>query len=822
MPLNRNSQRNVMKSQLLIFLVLLRTKFRKGRKYMTQFDTKEYLAKVDAWWRAANYVSVAQMYLKDNPLLRRPIQKEDVKLHPIGHWGTIAGQNFIYAHLNRAINKYDLDMFYIEGPGHGGQVMVSNSYLDGSYTELYPQITQDEAGLKHLCKIFSFPGGIASHAAPETPGSIHEGGELGYSLSHATGAILDNPNVIAAAVIGDGEAETGPLAAGWFSNTFINPVNDGAVLPILYLNGGKIHNPTILARRTDEELTQYFNGLGWDPIFVEGTDPEKVHPVMAAKLDEAIEKIQAIQKEARAKSAEEATMPHWPVLVVRTPKGWTGPKEWNHEPIEGGFRAHQVPIPVSGEAMEHIDALVDWLKSYRPEELFDENGKLVEEIASISPKGPRRMSMNPITNAGVVKPMDITDWTKHAIDTSKPGAIQKQDMIEFGKFAADLVKANPDNFRIFGPDETKSNRLNEVFKATNRQWLGRRDESYDEWISPVGRVIDSQLSEHQAEGFLEGYVLTGRHGFFASYESFLRVVDSMITQHFKWLRKSKTHAPWRKNYPSLNLIATSTVFQQDHNGYTHQDPGLLTHLAEKKPEFVREYLPADTNSLMAVMAEALSSEDKINLIVSSKHPRPQFYSVEEAKELVSEGYKVIDWASTVKEGEEPDVVIAAAGTEPNLEALAGISILHKQFPELKIRFINVVDILKLRSPKVDLRGLSDEEFDKLFTTDKPVVFCFHGYEGMIRDLFFNRHNHNVHIHGYRENGDITTPFDMRVLSEMDRFHVAKDAAVAVYGDKASEFAAKMDETVAFHHSYIREHGEDIPDVVNWQWENVNQ
>ena len=789
---------------------------------MTQFDTPEYLAKVDAWWRAANYISVAQMYLKDNPLLRRPIQKEDVKLHPIGHWGTIAGQNFIYAHLNRAINKYDLDMFYIEGPGHGGQVMVSNSYLDGSYTELYPQITQDEAGFKQLCKIFSFPGGIASHAAPETPGSIHEGGELGYSLSHATGAVLDNPNVIAAAVIGDGEAETGPLAAGWFSNTFINPVNDGAVLPILYLNGGKIHNPTILARRTDEELTQYFNGLGWDPIFVEGNDPKEVHPLMATKLDEAIEKIQAIQKEARSKSAEEATMPHWPVLVVRTPKGWTGPKEWNHEPIEGGFRAHQVPIPVSGEAMEHIDALVDWLKSYRPEELFDENGKLVEEIAAISPKGPRRMSMNPITNAGVVKPMEITDWTKHAIDTSKPGAIQKQDMIEFGKFAADLVKANPDNFRIFGPDETKSNRLNEVFKATNRQWVGRRDESYDEWISPVGRVIDSQLSEHQAEGFLEGYVLTGRHGFFASYESFLRVVDSMITQHFKWLRKSKTHAPWRKNYPSLNLIATSTVFQQDHNGYTHQDPGLLTHLAEKKPEFVREYLPADTNSLMAVMAEALSSEDKINLIVSSKHPRPQFYSVEEAKELVREGYKVIDWASTVKEGEEPDVVIAAAGTEPNLEALAGISILHKQFPELKIRFINVVDILKLRSPKVDPRGLSDEEFDKLFTTDKPVVFCFHGYEGMIRDLFFDRHNHNVHIHGYRENGDITTPFDMRVLSEMDRFHVAKDAAVAVYGDKASEFAAKMDETVEFHHSYIREHGEDIPEVVNWQWENVNK
>lgn len=789
---------------------------------MTQYDTPKYLAKVDAWWRAANYISVAQMYLKDNPLLRRPIAQGDVKVHPIGHWGTIAGQNFIYAHLNRTINKYDLNMFYIEGPGHGGQVMVSNSYLDGSYTELYPEITQDEAGFKQLCKIFSFPGGIASHAAPETPGSIHEGGELGYALSHATGAILDNPDVIAATVIGDGEAETGPLMAGWLSNTFINPVNDGAVLPILYLNGGKIHNPTILSRRTDEELTQFFNGLGWSPIFVEGTDPAQVHPLMAEKLDEAIEAIKTIQQTARMGSAQEATMPHWPVLIVRTPKGWTGPKEWNGEPIEGGFRAHQVPIPVSGEDMSHVDQLVNWLKSYRPEELFDEQGKLVAEVAELSPKGDRRMSMNPITNAGVVKPMTITDWTTHAIDTTTPGALDKQDMIEFGKFAADLIKANPDNFRIFGPDETKSNRLNEVFKATNRQWVARRDDSYDEWISPAGRVIDSQLSEHQAEGFLEGYVLTGRHGFFASYESFLRVVDSMMTQHFKWLRKSKTHAPWRKNYPSLNLIATSTVFQQDHNGYTHQDPGVLTHLAEKKPEFIREYLPADTNSLMAVMAEALQSEDKINLIVSSKHPRPQFYSVDEAKELVREGYKVIDWASTVKPGEEPDVVIAAAGTEPNLEALAGISILHKNFPDLKIRFINVVDILKLRSPKVDPRGLSDEAFDALFTTDKPVVFAFHGYEGMIRDLFFHRHNHNVHIHGYRENGDITTPFDMRVLSEMDRFHVAQDAAVAVYGDQASDFAKKMDDTIAFHHDFIREHGEDIPEVVNWKWENVNE
>lgn len=801
---------------LSFFLIKNVNKSTKGEK-MTNFDDKQYLDKVDAWWRAANYISVAQMYLKDNPLLRRPIEEGDVKANPIGHWGTISGQNFIYAHLNRAINKYDLDMFYIEGPGHGGQVMVSNSYLDGSYTERYPEITQDDAGFKQLCKIFSFPGGIASHAAPETPGSIHEGGELGYALSHATGAILDNPDLIAATVIGDGEAETGPLNAGWFSNVFINPVNDGAVLPILYLNGGKIHNPTILDRKTDEELTQYFNGLGWSPIFVEGTDPELVHPLMAEKLDQAIEEIKAIQAEARKGKAEDATMPKWPVLIVRIPKGWTGPKDWNGEPIEGGFRAHQVPIPVSGKDMSHVDQLVSWLKSYRPEELFDETGHLVSEIAEISPKGDRRMSMNPVTNAGVVKPMTITDWESHALDTSVPGQVVAQDMIEFGKFAADLIKANPDNFRIFGPDETKSNRLNHVFDATNRQWLGRRDESYDEWISPVGRVIDSQLSEHQAEGFLEGYVLTGRHGFFASYESFLRVVDSMITQHFKWLRKSKTHTKWRKNYPSLNLIATSTVFQQDHNGYTHQDPGLLTHLAEKTPEYIREYLPADTNSLLAVMAEALTEEDKVNLIVTSKHPRPQFYSVDEAKELVKEGYKVIDWAST-DNGQEPDVVFAAAGTEPNLEALAAISILHKQFPELKIRFVNVVDILKLRHPDVDPRGLSDEEFDAVFTTDKPVIFAFHGYEGMIRDIFFSRHNHNLHVHGYRENGDITTPFDMRVLSELDRFHLAQDAANAVYGAEAKAFSDEMDATLAHHTSYIRENGDDIPEVKNWKWE----
>lgn len=791
---------------------------------MSEFDTKSYLEKLDAWWRAANYISAAQMYLKDNPLLRRELVENDLKVHPIGHWGTVPGQNFIYAHLNRAINKYDLDMFYIEGPGHGGQVMVSNSYLDGSYTELNPNIEQTEDGFKQLCKIFSFPGGIASHAAPETPGSIHEGGELGYALSHATGAILDNPDVIAATVIGDGEGETGPLMAGWLSNTFINPVNDGAVLPIFYLNGGKIHNPTIFERKTDEELSQFFEGLGWKPIFADvvelSEDHAAAHALFAEKLDQAIQEIKTIQSEARQKPAEEAIQAKFPVLVARIPKGWTGPKAWEGTPIEGGFRAHQVPIPVDAHHMEHVDSLLSWLQSYRPEELFDENGKIVDEIAAISPKGDRRMSMNPITNAGIVKAMDTADWKKFALDINVPGQIMAQDMIEFGKYAADLVDANPDNFRIFGPDETKSNRLQEVFTRTSRQWLGRRKPDYDEALSPAGRVIDSQLSEHQAEGFLEGYVLTGRHGFFASYESFLRVVDSMVTQHFKWLRKSNTHTTWRKNYPALNLIAASTVFQQDHNGYTHQDPGILTHLAEKTPEYIREYLPADTNSLLAVMDKAFKAEDKINLIVTSKHPRPQFYSIAEAEELVAEGYKVIDWASNVSLNQEPDVVFAAAGTEPNLEALAAISILHKAFPELKIRFVNVLDILKLRHPSQDARGLSDEEFNKVFTTDKPVIFAFHGYEDMIRDIFFSRHNHNLHTHGYRENGDITTPFDMRVMSELDRFHLAQDAALASLGHEAQAFSDEMNQMVAYHKDYIREHGDDIPEVQNWKWEKI--
>ncbi|EMF0543516.1 TPA: phosphoketolase [Enterococcus faecium] len=785
------------------------------------YSSKEYFDKMTAWWRAANYLSVGQIYLKDNPLLRRTLKPEDVKKHPIGHWGTIPGQNFIYVHLNRIINKYDLNMFYIEGPGHGGQVMVSNAYLDGSYTEIYPEVTEDETGMQKLFKRFSFPGGIASHAAPETPGSIHEGGELGYSLSHGVGAVLDNPEVISAVVIGDGEAETGPLAGSWFSNVFINPAIDGAVLPILHLNGAKIANPTILARKSDGELANYFNGLGWEPFFIEGNDPEKLNPVMAEKMDQAIEKIKSIQKEARLKTATDVVMPKWPVLIVRTPKGWTGPEEWDGEPIEGTFRAHQVPIPVDQEHMDHADALLRWLKSYEPEKLFDAQGLILEEIREIAPTGDQRMAKNPITNGGIdPKPLIMPDWKKYTLQFEQPGSVKAEDMTELGKFVREIIEKNPENFRIFGPDETKSNRLNQVFKTTNRQWMEKIEPENDEWLSSSGRVIDSQLSEHQDEGFLEGYVLTGRYGFFASYESFLRVVDSMLTQHFKWMRKSHDLS-WRNDYPSLNLIASSTVFQQDHNGYSHQDPGILTHLAEKKAEFIREYLPADANTLLAVMDKAFRSSEKINLIISSKHPRAQFYSAEEAAVLVNEGLKIIDWASTAKE-EEPELVIAAAGTESNLEALVAVTLLLEEFPKLKIRFINVVDLLKLRHPSQDPRGLSDEEFDQYFTKDKPILFAFHGYETLVRTIFFDRHNHHLMIHGYKENGDITTPFDMRVVNELDRYHLAKDAALKIKGSQAEDFAKKMDQKLQEHQNYIRENGIDLPEVLDWKWKNLDQ
>jgi len=784
------------------------------------YSSKEYLAKVDAYWRAANYISVGQLYLKDNPLLKEPLKASDIKAKPIGHWGTISGQNFIYAHLNRVINKYDLNMFYIEGPGHGGQVMVSNSYLDGSYTEIYPEMTQDVEGMKKLFKQFSFPGGVASHAAPETPGSIHEGGELGYSLSHGAGAVLDNPDLIAAVIVGDGEAETGPLAASWFSNRFINPIRDGAVLPILNLNGFKISNPTILSRIDNEELAKYFEGMGWEPYFVEGEDPAEMHVKMAATLDKVVEKIKAIQTNAREN--RDQTRPIWPMIVFRAPKGWTGPKEWGGVPIENSFRAHQVPIPVDQDHMEHADELVEWMKSYRPEELFDENGRLKPEIAGTTPKGDKRMAMNPVTNPGkLIRDLRLPDIRDYAVDNSVPGQMEKQDMIVLGEYLKDVVKLNRDNhnFRIFGPDETASNRLAPVFEETKRQWLGEIEEPQDEYLKSHGRVIDSQLSEHQAEGMLEGYVLTGRHGIFVSYEAFLRVVDSMLTQHFKWLRKA-SEQPWRTAIPSLNVVATSTVFQQDHNGYTHQDPGMLGHLADKKPEFIREYLPADANTLLAVFHKILNDRQKINLVVSSKHPRAQWFTMDEAKELVDNGLKMIDWAST-DFGDEPDVVIVSSGTEPTIESLAAISILHKKMPELKIRYINVVDILKLRSQTLDPRGLSDEEFDMYFTKNKPIIFAFHGYEGLVKDLFFDRHNHNLHVHGYRENGDITTPFDMRVLNQMDRFDLVKSVVKNLpNAEKYAHIVQEMNGMIAKHNQYIRDEGRDLPEVENWKWEGL--
>lgn len=787
---------------------------------MTNFDSTEYLNTVDKWWRAANYLAVGQMYLRDNPLLEGEVTDKDIKETPIGHWGTIAGQNFVYAHLNRVINKYDLNLFYISGPGHGGQVMQTNAYLDGTWTEHYPEITQDKAGMKLFFKKFSFPGGTGSHATSEIPGSIHEGGELGYSISHAGGAVLDNPDVIAAVVVGDGEAETGPLAGSWMVNTFINPVTDGAILPFLYLNGGKIANPTILERKSNENLIKYFQGLGWDPLVVEGSDPEKVHLMMAEKLDEAIEKIKTIQAEARKGQASEVSMPAWPLILYRTPKGWTGPKQWEGKEIEGSFRAHQVPIPVSAGNMEIADALISWMKSYHPEELFNEDGSPVQELVEFAPKGNQRMASNPITNGGMdSRPLDLPNWKDYALEIGTPGSKEAQDMIELGGYVRDVITKNPDNFRVFGPDETQSNRLNKVFESTNRQWLEDVKDHLDESISPSGRVIDSQLSEHQMEGLLEGYVLTGRHGFFASYEAFFRVVDSMITQHFKWIREASKQA-WHKPYRSLNLISSSTVFQQDHNGYTHQDPGLLTHLAEKKGDFVCAYLPADTNTLLAVMDEVLKSENRINYLVTSKHPRPQFYTVGEAEELVREGYKIIDWASTVEEGQEPDVVIAAVGTEPNLEALASISYLVKAFPTLKIRFVNVVDLFRLRHPNIDSRGLSDEEFDAIFTKDKPVFFAFHSFEGLLRDIFFDRHNHNLYPHGYREEGAITTPFDMRVHSQLDRFNFSAHVAEVVVGDEAADFIQEMKGKVAKHKAYIYEYGTDMPEVKEWKWQKI--
>ena len=784
----------------------------------TDFNSNEYLHRMQEWWRAANYLSAAQLYLLDDPLLKRPLTMKDVKKKIVGHWGTVPGQNFVTVNLNRVINKYDLDMILLSGPGHGGNFYIANDYLDGTYSEVYPNITQDEKGLQKLFKQFSFPGGVPSHCAPETPGSINEGGELGYSLAHGFGAVFDNPDLIAAVIVGDGEAETGPLATSWHSNKFLNPEHDGAVLPILHLNGYKISNPTILSRISKDELTSLMHGYGWKPYFVEGDDPEKMFPLMAETMDKVIEEIRAIQKNARENHDE--TRPFWPMIVLRTPKGWTAPKKVDGIPIEGSFHAHQVPVEIKDE--EHLHILEDWLKSYHPEELFDENGTLKDEIRSLSPIGDHRLGANPHANGGkLLRDLIMPDFRDYAVDVKEPGSAEAQDMMELGKFVRDIFKANDKarNFRIFSPDEGMSNRLNHAFEAENRPWEAEMLPT-DEHLARDGRIMDGMLSEHMCEGWLEGYLLTGRHGFFDSYEAFVRVVDSMAAQHAKWL-KVCNQLPWRQDIASLNYILTSHIWQQDHNGFTHQDPGFMDHIANKKADVVRIYLPADTNCLLSTMDHCLRSRNYVNVVIASKHPRPQWFSMEEAVNLCTQGLGIIDWASNDK-GCEPDVVMACAGDTPTLETLAAVSILRKELPDLKIRVINVVDLFKLQPSQEHPHGLSDAQYDMLFTTDKPIIFAFHGYPTLIHELTYRRHNRNLHVRGYKEVGTITTPFDMRVQNDIDRFHLVEDVLLRLPQDKFHDQTAhlfqQMENKLVEHRQYIREYGQDLPEVANWKWQ----
>ncbi|MDR0199089.1 MAG: phosphoketolase family protein [Streptococcaceae bacterium] len=817
---------------------------------MTDYNSEEYLKTLDKWWRAATYMGAGMIFLKANPLFtvtKTPLKADDIKANPIGHWGTVSGQTFLYAHANRLINKYDLNMFYLGGPGHGGQAMVVPSYLDGTYTEDYPEITQDLEGMARLYKRFSFPGGIGSHMTAQTPGSLHEGGELGYTLSHATGAVLDQPDQIAFAVVGDGESETGPLMAGWHANKFINPKNDGAILPILDLNGFKISNPTLLARTSDVDIRKFLEGLGYSVRFIENEDIHDYmayHKIAAKVFDQAIEDIQQIQKDARENGRyQNGEIPAWPVIIARLPKGWGGPRfnDWSGPkydghgvPIEHSFRAHQVPMPLSSRNMDTLPEFVEWMESYKPEELFNADGTLKDELKEFAPKGNKRMAANPVTNGGVDgSNLKLPDWkqfvnkvTESNRGTLMPEANDNMDMNVLSKYFAEIVKLNPTRFRLFGPDETMSNRFWEMFKVTNRQWMQVIKGHNDESLAPEGRIIDSQLSEHQAEGFLEGYTLTGRTGVFASYESFLRVVDSMLTQHFKWIRQASAQK-WRKDYPSLNVISTSTVFQQDHNGYTHQDPGLLTHLSEKKSDFIRQYLPADANTLLAVFDRAFSDRQKINHIVASKQPRQQWFSAEEAQELATEGIAVIDWASTAKKGEDVDLVFASAGSEPTIETLAALHLINEAFPEVKFRFVNVVELGRLQKKNGALnqeRELSDEEFEAYFgKSGTPVVFGFHGYEGLIESIFYERGHQGLHAHGYREDGDITTTYDMRVYSELDRFHQAIDAAhilrEAHVGNEAmvKAFIENQTRTLDKHFEVTRNDGVDIPEFTEWKW-----
>ena len=771
------------------------------------------LEKIDAYWRAANYLSACQLYLLDNPLLKRSLSLKDIKHKIVGHWGTTPGQNFIYVHLNRVIKKYDLNMIYISGPGHGGQAAVSNAYLEGTYSEIYPNITQDEIGLKKLFKQFSFPGGISSHVAPETPGSINEGGELGYSMAHAYGAVLDNPSLIAACVIGDGELETGPLQASLQINKIINPKTDGVVLPILHLNGYKIANPTIFSRITDMELDDYFRGCGYLPFYVEGSDPEYMHKKMSEVLDEVIEKIQDIKYKKSNKR------PRWPMIILRSPKGWTGPKEVDGKQIEGTFRSHQVPID-NINSREKLELLENWLKSYHPEELFDKNGKLINELQELAPIGNKRMSANPNTNGGkLLKELNLPDFRNYKI-VANHGETTAQDMMELGSYIRDIIKLNKDkhNFRIFAPDETLSNRLNYVFETTNRKWNAKKIEN-DEYLSADGVVIDSILSEHVCQGLLEGYLLTGRHGFFTSYEAFIRIVDSMASQHAKWLKVSK-QLPWRRPISSLNYILTSHVWQQDHNGYTHQDPGFLNHLVTKKADIVRIYLPPDTNCLLSCFNHCIKSKDYINVMIASKHPRPQWLNMEEAVIHCTQGIGIWNWASN-DQMSEPDIVMACCGDTPTLEILAATSILRKYFKEIKIRVVNVVDLMRLQSEYEHPHGLSDEDYDSIFTKNKPIIFAFHGYPNLIHQLTYKRHNQDLHVHGYKEEGTITTPFDMRVQNEIDRYHLVLSALKRLpnLGNKSAVLSQMCHDKLVEHRQYIDEYGKDLPEVAEWKWED---
>ena len=776
---------------------------------------EEMLTKMNAYWRAANYLSAGQLYLLDNPLLKKPLSLDQIKKKIVGHWGTVPGQNFVYVHCNRVIKRYDLDMILLSGPGHGGNFLIANTYLDGSYSEIYPNISQDEEGMQKMFKQFSFPCGVPSHCAPETPGSINEGGELGYSIAHAFGAVFDNPDLIATVVVGDGEAETGPLATSWQSNKFLNPVTDGAVLPILHLNGYKISNPTIFSRIPHDEIEDFFKGCGWKPYFVEGDDPMTMHRKMAETMDTVIEEIKAIQKHAR--ETGDAERPKWPMIVLRTPKGWTGPKVVDGQKIEGSFRAHQVPISMENPE-EHLKLLNDWLRSYHPEELFDEKGRLIPELAELAPKGNARLGANPHANGGLLlKDLRLPDFRTYGIPV-EPGKTKAQDMIELGGYIRDIFRLNEDskNFRIFGPDESMSNRLYRVFEAENRDWNGELKDD-DDKLARGGRIMDSMLSEHMCEGWLEGYLLTGRHGFFASYEAFIRIVDSMAAQHAKWL-KVCNQLSWRQPIASLNFILSSNVWQQDHNGYTHQDPGFLDHIANKKADVVRMYLPPDTNCLLSCFDHCIRSKNYVNAIVASKHPSCQWLSMEQAVKHCTQGIGIWEWASNDC-GEEPDLVMACCGDTPTLETMAAVTILRAELPELKIRVVNVVDLFKLESNTKHPHGLSDAEYDAIFTKDTPVIFAFHGYPTLIHELTYGRNNHNVSVHGYQEEGTITTPFDMRVQNQLDRFDLVKDAIMHLpqLGNRGSFLIQKMNDKLVEHKQYIAEYGQDLEEIRNWQW-----